>query len=62
MYELISQAQIDPCYSDGMWNRLAMTRPYSDLSLTNDRMKRWHGEPVALRRLQGYARRPSLMI
>ncbi|WP_406699894.1 asparagine synthase (glutamine-hydrolyzing) [Singulisphaera sp. Ch08] len=41
MYELISQAR-STLYSDRMWNRLADHDPYSDLSLTNDRMQRWH--------------------
>ncbi|AGA29339.1 asparagine synthase (glutamine-hydrolyzing) [Singulisphaera acidiphila] len=41
MYELISQAR-SVLYSDRMWNRLGDHDPYSDLSLTNDRMERWH--------------------
>jgi asparagine synthase (glutamine-hydrolysing) len=41
MYELIGQAR-STLYTDAMWGRLRGHDPYSDLSITNDRMARWH--------------------
>ena len=41
MYELIGQAR-PILYTPKMWESLAGHDPYSDLSITNDRMKRWH--------------------
>jgi len=41
MYELISQARAT-LYTDGMWNRLGDHDPYTDLSITNDRIGKWH--------------------
>jgi len=41
MYELISQAR-STLYTDGMWDQLGDHDPYSDLSITNDRIGKWH--------------------
>jgi len=41
MYELIGQAR-SILYTPGMWSRLQEHDPYSDLSITNDRIGRWH--------------------
>ena len=41
LYEMISQSK-PVLYSEAMWQRLGDHSPYSDLDITNDRMKRWH--------------------
>jgi asparagine synthase (glutamine-hydrolysing) len=41
MYELISQSR-PTLFSDAMWDRLGDHDPYSDLAITNDRIRRWH--------------------
>ncbi len=41
LYELISQAK-PQLYSAEMWRTLGDHSPYSDLDVTNDRIKRWH--------------------
>jgi asparagine synthase (glutamine-hydrolysing) len=41
MYELISQSR-PILFSDSMWDRLGDHDPYSDLAITNDRIRRWH--------------------
>ncbi len=40
LYELISQSK-PQLYSAGMWGLLGDHSPYSDLDVTNDRIKRW---------------------
>ena len=57
MYEMIAQAR-GLIYSNAMWASLAGHDPYTDLGIGGDRI--WPlapAEPVALRRLQGDARR-----
>jgi asparagine synthase (glutamine-hydrolysing) len=41
MYELIAQSR-ENLFSQDMWARLGDNNPYADLSITNDRIKRWH--------------------
>jgi asparagine synthase (glutamine-hydrolysing) len=41
LYEMISQSK-PILYSESMWHRLEGQSPYSDLDITNDRIKRWH--------------------
>jgi asparagine synthase (glutamine-hydrolysing) len=41
LYDLVAQARAT-LYTDSMWSRLGDHNPYSDLSLTNDRISRWH--------------------
>jgi asparagine synthase (glutamine-hydrolysing) len=41
MFEMISQAR-GSLYGPGMWDRLGDHDPYLDLSITNDRIGRWH--------------------
>ncbi len=41
MYELIGQAR-PILYTPKMWDRLGDHNPYDDLSITTDRMARWH--------------------
>ena len=41
LYEMISQSK-PILYSESMWHRLEGHSPYSDLDITNDRIKRWH--------------------
>jgi asparagine synthase (glutamine-hydrolysing) len=41
LYEMISQSK-PVVYSEAMWHRLEGHSPYSDLDITNDRIKRWH--------------------
>jgi asparagine synthase (glutamine-hydrolysing) len=40
MYELIAQSRAT-LFSRAMWDRLGDNNPYADLSITNDRIKRW---------------------
>jgi asparagine synthase (glutamine-hydrolysing) len=41
LYEMISQSK-PVLYSEAMWQKLGDHSPYSDLDITNDRIKRWH--------------------
>lgn len=41
MYEMISQTR-NVVYSHGMWEALGDHDPFSDLDITNDRIRRWH--------------------
>jgi asparagine synthase (glutamine-hydrolysing) len=41
LYEAIGQAK-PTFYTDSMWEQLGDYSPYADLSLTNDRISRWH--------------------
>jgi asparagine synthase (glutamine-hydrolysing) len=41
MYELIAQSR-PTLYAGTMWDRLGDSDPYHDLSITNDRIGRWH--------------------
>ena len=59
LYEMIAQSK-PILYSEAMWDRLGDHNPYADLDITNDRIAPLApAEPVALRRLQGDARRPA---
>ena len=59
MYEMISQSK-PVLYSEAMWQRLGDHSPYSDLDITErPDAPVAPAEPVALRRLQGDARRPA---
>jgi asparagine synthase (glutamine-hydrolysing) len=41
MYELISQSR-PTLFSDSLWDRLGDHDPYTDLAISNDRIRQWH--------------------